>query len=160
MLRFRIWCNVLFEVVLAQMLVHFLGMSFELSERLQAGGFDFGSHAGCRVLLKNNALYPWFVLVPEVAAEVEELSDMERGAYDRLMELVYDLSQFMREYFSCEKVNVGCVGIVVRQLHVHVVGRNEGDPAWPGVVWGAPEKTLYDAARVVEIQQAFKNKFE
>ena len=134
-------------------------MSFELSERLQAGGVDFGRYAGCRVLLKKNALYPWFVLVPEVGPGVEELSDMERGDYDRLMGFVYELSEFMRGYFLCEKVNVGCVGIVVRQLHVHVVGRNEGDPAWPGVVWGYPEKKAYELGREDAIQQEFKNKF-
>jgi diadenosine tetraphosphate (Ap4A) HIT family hydrolase len=36
-----------------------------------------------------------------------------------------------------EKLNIGALGNIVRQLHVHVVGRHAGDPAWPGPVWGS-----------------------
>jgi len=140
-------------------LVQFETMNFELCDRLAAGGVDLGSHAGCRVLLKKNALYPWFVVVPEVEQGVEELTDLPRDRYDAVMGLVYDLSKFVRHYFGVEKVNVGCVGIVVRQLHVHVVGRNEGDPAWPGVVWGCPDKAGYSAERVAEIRDAFAAEF-
>jgi diadenosine tetraphosphate (Ap4A) HIT family hydrolase len=35
-----------------------------------------------------------------------------------------------------EKLNVGALGNMVPQLHVHVIGRFKGDPAWPGPVWG------------------------
>ncbi len=131
-------------------------MEFELHERLAKGGFDFGSFQGCRVLLKNNALYPWFVLVPEVGCEVAELTDLRLEAYNDVMSLVRDLSLFIQKHFEVEKVNLGCVGIVVKQLHLHVVGRNEGDPAWPGVVWGNSEKRLYDSEEVNRVKDLFK----
>ena len=135
--------------------MQFSFMDFELSERLRRGGFDFGSVAGCKILLKNNALYPWFVLVPEVGADVEELNDLSDAQYAEVMQVVRKVSLFVREYFKSEKVNVGCVGIVVRQLHLHVVGRSEGDPAWPGVVWGADGKEAYLENRAAEIQSAW-----
>ena len=37
---------------------------------------------------------------------------------------------------ACDKLNVGALGNIVRQLHVHVVARREGDAAWPAPVWG------------------------
>jgi diadenosine tetraphosphate (Ap4A) HIT family hydrolase len=45
-----------------------------------------------------------------------------------------------------EKLNVGQLGNVTPQLHVHVVGRRADDPAWPGPVWGAGGAAAYGAA--------------
>ena len=135
--------------------MQFLFMDFELSERLAKGGFDFGSYQGCRVLLKNNAHYPWFVIVPEVGENVEELTDLSVDQYDSVMNLVHSLSVFIKENFNLKKVNLGCVGIVVKQLHLHVVGRHEGDPAWPGVVWGSSEKSAYSELEVEGIKSKF-----
>jgi diadenosine tetraphosphate (Ap4A) HIT family hydrolase len=42
----------------------------------------------------------------------------------------------LRGVVECDKLNVGALGNIVRQLHVHVVARREGDAAWPGPVWG------------------------
>jgi diadenosine tetraphosphate (Ap4A) HIT family hydrolase len=40
---------------------------------------------------------------------------------------------------AVEKLNVGALGNITPQLHVHVVGRRSDDPAWPGPVWGVGE---------------------
>lgn len=141
-------------------LVQMCSMAFVLHDRLARGGFDLGSYFGCRVLLKNNALYPWFVLVPEVGDEVEELTDLKEEAYMEVMRLVRKVSEFIHAEFGLRKVNVGCVGIVVSQLHLHVVGRQEGDPAWPGVVWGCSDKEAYDLAEAERIKGLFKQEFE
>ena len=130
-------------------------MAFEMSERLAKGGFDFGSHLGCRVLLKNNAHYPWFVLVPEVADEVTGLTDLSVVEYNDVMKLVREISIFIQQHFDVVKVNLGCVGIVVPQLHLHVVGRMEDDPAFPGVVWGCTEKKAYDEGEVERVRNLF-----
>jgi diadenosine tetraphosphate (Ap4A) HIT family hydrolase len=42
-----------------------------------------------------------------------------------------------------EKLNVGQLGNVTRQLHVHVVGRRRDDACWPGPVWGQGEARPY-----------------
>ena len=44
------------------------------------------------------------------------------------------------------KLNVGTLGIVVPQMHLHVLTRHPGDPAWPGPVWGHSPRIPYDAA--------------
>jgi len=134
-------------------------MNFKLHDRLARGGFDLGSYRGCRVLLKNNAFYPWFVVVPEVGDEVEELTDLSEEQYQEVMKLVQEVSEFVQQEFSLKKVNVGCVGIVVSQLHLHVVGRREGDPAWPGVVWGCPDKKEYEEGEVKRVSKVFLERF-
>ena len=46
-------------------------------------------------------------------------------------------------------VDLGELGNVVRQLHVHVVARQEGDAAWPAPVWGAgPPKRHAESDRL------------
>jgi diadenosine tetraphosphate (Ap4A) HIT family hydrolase len=55
-----------------------------------------------------------------------------------------------------EKINVGALGNIVRQLHVHVVGRSPGDPAWPGPVWGFGVALPYDAERAHEFAAALR----
>ena len=35
---------------------------------------------------------------------------------------------------------------MVRQMHVHVVARHEGDETWPGTVWNSGQAIPYDDA--------------
>lgn len=118
-------------------------MAFSLHPRLAAGGFDLGGIGGCRLLLKNNALFPWFLLVPEVEEGIEDLHQLEPAHYDQVMAAVRLVSQFVSEHFRPEKLNVACIGNQVRQMHIHIVGRSTGDPAWPGTVWAYDGKRGY-----------------
>jgi len=43
------------------------------------------------------------------------------------------------------KLNIGALGNIVPQLHLHLVGRHDGDPAWPGPVWGSGPARHFDA---------------
>jgi diadenosine tetraphosphate (Ap4A) HIT family hydrolase len=61
------------------------------------------------------------------------------------MEEIAAASRALRAATSCAKLNVGALGNVVRQLHVHVVARSKGDPAWPGPVWGSGAAIAYRA---------------
>jgi diadenosine tetraphosphate (Ap4A) HIT family hydrolase len=90
----------------------------------------------CHVLVADNAAVPWFVLVPETAAE--ELCDLDAATHAILMDEVHHLGRALRARFVVDKLNVAAIGNVVRQLHVHVVGRRREDYCWPGVVWGQP----------------------
>jgi diadenosine tetraphosphate (Ap4A) HIT family hydrolase len=130
-------------------------MPFTLHPRLAAGTHDFGIEHGCRILLKDNALFPWFILVPEVEAGIEDLHQLSPDAYGDLMILVRLVSGFVAEHFKPEKLNVACIGNQVRQMHIHVVGRSSSDPAWPGVVWGFEGKKPYTEAEVEKIRGAF-----
>lgn len=89
----------------------------------------------CRVLLMDDAQFPWLVLVPRRANAVE-LDDLDARERARLMHEIQRAMAMLRAVVPCEKLNVGALGNIVRQLHVHVVARRRDDPAWPGPVWG------------------------
>jgi diadenosine tetraphosphate (Ap4A) HIT family hydrolase len=120
-------------------------MAFQIHPRLAAGGFEIGELGGCRLFLKDNALFPWFILVPEVEG-VEDLHQLDHATYLAVMLAQKRVCEFVADYFPVEKLNLGCIGNQVRQLHLHVVGRTSGDPAWPGTVWAHTEKSQYEAA--------------
>ena len=119
-------------------------MSFALDPRLAADTLPVGDLELSRVLLMNDARYPWLILVPRRAglAEIVDLDAVDRAI---LIEEVAAASAFVRALPHVDKLNVGALGNVVKQLHVHVLGRAVGDPAWPGPVWGAGEAWPYDS---------------
>jgi len=130
-------------------------MAFTLHPRLAAGGFDLGICGGCQVLLKNNALFPWIILVPEVQGGIEDLHQLDPARYAEVMEVVRATSQFVSSHFKPDKLNVACIGNQVRQMHIHIVGRSPGDPAWPGTVWAFEGKQAYAPDTVEEIRSAW-----
>ena len=129
-------------------------MAFELHPRLAAGGFEIGQLAGCRLLLKNNLLFPWMLLVPEVEEGIEDLHQLEPGHYIEVMLAVRQVSEFVSGHFQTEKLNVACIGNQVRQMHIHIVGRCSDDPAWPGTVWAFDGKECYNEAEIETIRSA------
>ncbi len=131
-------------------------MPFVLNERLAAGGFHFGVSRGCHVLLKNNALFPWFILVPEVEEGIEDLHQLDKARFTEVMELVREVSSFVSAHFAPSKLNVACIGNQVRQMHIHIIGRSPGDPAWPGVVWSHEGKEAYAPEAVEGIRVAWE----
>jgi diadenosine tetraphosphate (Ap4A) HIT family hydrolase len=135
-------------------------MAFTLNPRLAAGGIELGWIAGCRLLLKNNALFPWFLLVPEVEEGIEDLHQLEPARYDEVMSALRAVSLFVAEHFQSEKLNVGCIGNQVRQMHIHIVGRSTGDPAWPGTVWAYEGKQSYTAEEIERITIAARAALE
>ncbi|MBK1881747.1 HIT family protein [Luteolibacter pohnpeiensis] len=129
---------------------------FELHPRLAAGGFEMGRLAGCRLLLKNNALFPWFLLVPEVGADVEDLHQLDEAHYAEVMSAVRRVSLFVSTHFKPDKLNVGCIGNQVRQMHIHIVGRSLADPAWPGTVWAFDGKKPWSPEEIESIRAAWE----
>lgn len=105
------------------------------------------SFALCKVLLMNDARYPWVILVPDRDG-LSELHDLAPADQLLLNDEIMGASRAMAEMFTPEKVNVGALGNIVRQLHIHVVARRTDDPAWPGPVWGhSPAETYVPAER-------------
>jgi diadenosine tetraphosphate (Ap4A) HIT family hydrolase len=107
---------------------------FQLDARLAADTLFVSEWTLCRVLLMDDARFPWLVLVPrrESLAELDDLTELDRT---QLMREITRAMKVLRGVVECDKLNVGALGNIVRQLHVHVVGRREGDAAWPGPVW-------------------------
>lgn len=97
----------------------------------------------CRVFLHDDARYAWCMLVPRRAGAVE-IADLASADQAQLMQEIVRLSNGVRGMAAVEKLNVGALGNMVPQLHVHVIGRRRGDPAWPGPVWGHSPAVRHD----------------
>jgi len=120
---------------------------FALHARLAVDTFFVADWMLSRVLLMNELRYAWLILVPRRngISEIHELTTSDRSV---LTEEVARASASLKEMAGAAKINIGALGNMVPQLHVHVVARNPGDPAWPGPVWG------HSPARPMEPAQA------
>ena len=118
-------------------------MTFALHPRLEADTFFIADWPLCRVLLMNDARYPWLILVPRHygMTELMDLADADRAL---LTEEIAKAGAILRGRPGITKVNIGALGNLVPQLHVHVLGRHPGDPAWPGPVWGHSPAVSYE----------------
>jgi len=112
----------------------------------------------CHARLQADARYAWIVLVPRVegARELEDLAEPDRAQLMAEIVLAGRAVRAVGEALgrSVEKLNVGALGNVVPQLHVHVVGRRRDDPAWPGPVWGQGVADAYAPERLARALSA------
>jgi diadenosine tetraphosphate (Ap4A) HIT family hydrolase len=133
---------------------------FALDPRLAADTRPVASLPLCDVLLMNDARYPWLILVPRRAGLVE-IADLHDDEQAVLWQEVDRAAAALRAVAPCDKLNLGALGNIVRQLHVHVVARVEGDAAWPGPVWGHGQAAAYDGKQLgtllASLRQALTN---
>ena len=110
-------------------------MGFEVAPAFEAGSVAVAEWPLCHVRLQDDARFPWLILIPRVegAVELEDLSVEQRAT---LMEETVRAGALVRRLGAVEKLNVGAIGNVTAQLHVHVVGRRRDDGLWPDPVWG------------------------
>lgn len=110
-------------------------MGFEIAPAFEAGSVAAAEWPLCHVRLQDDARFPWLILIPRVegAVELEDLSVEQRAM---LMEETVRAGALIRRLGAVEKLNVGAIGNVTAQLHVHVVGRRRDDGLWPDPVWG------------------------
>src|SRR5690242_19739138 len=126
--------------------------AFALDGRLAGDTIPVGDLELCSVLLLDDSRFPWLLLVPRRSGLIELTDLSEDEAFMLTRELRFAV-RVMQDLARPDKVNVGALGNVVSQLHVHVVGRFRSDPAWPGPVWGHGARTPYPphaAAALVE----------
>ena len=108
---------------------------FVLDPRLAADSAFIADGPLSQVRLMDDTRFPWLVLVPRVNG-VSEWLELDGGQQRLLLAEINQAGQLIRAQPGVEKLNIGALGNIVRQLHVHLTGRHEGDPAWPGPVWG------------------------
>ncbi len=123
---------------------------FRLDDRLAKDCVVVGDFPLCRLLLMNDATYPWFILVPRQAG-IEEVWQLNEGQQQQLSHESSLLSKALYGLFSANKMNVAALGNIVRQLHVHHVVRYVDDPAWPAPVWGRLPAQPYQQADIERI---------
>jgi diadenosine tetraphosphate (Ap4A) HIT family hydrolase len=113
---------------------------FVLDPAFVATSAALGDLPLCQARLQLDARYPWVVLIPRLAG-LRELEDLSPADRTRLVEETVLAGAAVRAVgralgLTVDTLNVGALGNVTPQLHVHVLGRRIGDPAWPGPVWG------------------------
>jgi diadenosine tetraphosphate (Ap4A) HIT family hydrolase len=119
--------------------------TFELHPRLAADTIVLGDLPLSRLLLMNDSRFPWCILVPRQAS-LRELHDLTPADGGRLFVEIDQVSRALIACCAAYKLNVGALGNLVPQLHVHVVARQPDDAAWPGPVWGSGPAQPYDGA--------------
>ena len=117
-------------------------VAFALDPRLQADTQPIGDLPFARVLLMDDARFPWLILVPRIAG-LRELIELSSGDQQRLLDDVNRAAHVLHAIEKPDKLNIAMLGNVVPQFHVHVIARFVRDAAWPKPVWGVGERTPY-----------------
>lgn len=117
---------------------------FQLDERLVRDSVLVTRLGLCELRLQNDSRWPWLVLVPQRddVSELFDLTPLDQAVLTFETNLV---ASALKQVTQATKINVGALGNIVRQLHVHIIARNEGDTCWPGPVWGHGTATPYGA---------------
>ncbi|GBF56716.1 hypothetical protein PbB2_00373 [Candidatus Phycosocius bacilliformis] len=118
-------------------------MAFVLDPRLEADSLAAADMGLCHVRVMADARYPWLIAVPRIAGAVE-LFDLPLRDSQQVWDEVQALARLVGRQPGIMKVNIGALGNIVRQLHIHIVGRHQHDPAWPGPVWGHSPAQAYE----------------
>ncbi|MGH8104804.1 MAG: HIT domain-containing protein [Arenimonas sp.] len=121
-----------------------MNSEFDLDGRLEADSIFIADGPLSQFRLINDVRYPWLVLVPRLPGATEWI-DLPGQQQQVLLYEINIAGKILREHFPCEKINVGALGNIVRQLHVHVIARTSNDEAWPGPVWGNGKSRSYSA---------------
>ncbi len=130
---------------------------FAVHPQLAADCFVLGQLETSRLLLLNNQLLPWFILVPET--DVTEFFQLGAEQQYLALQEINALSAFVLTLPSVTKVNLGALGNLVPQLHLHVIGRHVGDHCWPGPVWGCSECEAYSPEAVLALLPSLTDAF-
>jgi diadenosine tetraphosphate (Ap4A) HIT family hydrolase len=109
---------------------------FELHPRLAADCIVLGDLQLCRVLLNNDARFPWCILVPRLP-DLRDFHDVPTEHRTTLFAEIERVSIALQHIGAADKMNVAALGNMVPQLHVHVIARRTDDAAWPTPVWSA-----------------------
>ena len=116
--------------------------AWSLHPQLDRDTASLGDLPLSRVLVINDANYPWLLLVPR-RPDLTEVIDLDEVAQAQLMTEVTRVARALRDVTACHKLNIAALGNAVPQLHVHVIARFRHDPAWPKPVWGAVSARTY-----------------
>ena len=129
--------------------------AFQLHGTLAADTVEAARWPLCRMLLMNDSRYPWLILVP-ARAGLSELHDLGPADQAVLMGEIDRASRALAALHAPDKINVGALGNLVPQLHIHVIARFRHDDAWPGPVWGAHPPRAYEKAALDDALQALR----
>ena len=119
--------------------------SWSLHPQLEQDTAAVGDLPLSRLLVNNDANYPWLLLVPRRPGAIEIIDLSEKDQSQLMIEIAHT-SRALKDITACHKLNVAAIGNVVPQLHVHIIARERDDPSWPKPVWGTVPARTYDLA--------------
>jgi diadenosine tetraphosphate (Ap4A) HIT family hydrolase len=133
--------------------------NFYVDPELEKNSFLITEMELSRLYVKNDKENPWFFLVPR-KNEASELIDLTHEEQCMLMEEVTIVSEFLKSHYRPFKINIGALGNIVRQLHIHVIARYKNDRAWPQALWGTTATDFFDQLELENIKSNFQEFIE
>jgi diadenosine tetraphosphate (Ap4A) HIT family hydrolase len=134
-------------------------MEWSLHPKLSELTTQIGDLPLSRVLLENDSNYPWLILVPRMAG-VSEIIDLDPNEQVQLLGEIDAASRALKAVATFDKLNVAALGNMVKQLHVHVLGRSTTDPTWPKPVWGLAPPVPYQPAARDKLVEALRRELK
>ena len=128
---------------------------FKLHPTLVKDCFQLGQFELCSMLMMNDSLYPWFILVPR-RQELQELHQLSTTEQQTFMQESSALSLLLSSSFSADKINIAALGNVVPQLHIHHIARYHNDPAWPKPIWGVKTSVPLNTSELLIVIEKLK----
>jgi diadenosine tetraphosphate (Ap4A) HIT family hydrolase len=123
---------------------------FEIHKQLKQDTILVKDLKLCQLLLMNNALYPWFILVPK-KPDLVEIIDLSSEDQALLMKEISEVSKLVKRNFQPDKLNVAALGNMVPQLHIHIIARFKNDATFPKPVWVSGEAKKYSQEKIDKI---------
>ncbi len=134
-------------------------MSFQLHPQLQADTDIIGEFPLCLALLHKENIGPWVILVPKVA-NLQELHHLPMADQQQFLLESQTVFESLEQLFKPKKLNLGALGNMVPQLHIHHIARFETDIAWPGPVWGNTEGKQRSEGETKQLVQKLAQTFQ
>ena len=131
---------------------------FELHSQLKKDTILVKNLSLCQLLLMNNSLYPWFILVPK-KPNLVEIIDLSIEEQDDLMREISAVSKALKVLFKPDKINIAALGNMVPQLHIHIIARFKNDKTFPKPVWVSNETSGYSEEEIKKIIELVSSEF-
>ena len=117
-----------------------------IDARLRQNNTLIGESSLSELRLMHDGEIDWMLIIPK--RDVEEFIDLNDGDRAQLWSEILEVSEVFRQNSNAEKLNIGALGNMVSQLHIHIIGRSSIDRAWPGAIWGTQSKIDFDPQRI------------
>lgn len=116
------------------------GEAFRVDDALSRETLATADMPLCRLLLRDEARFPWLVLVPRRLGPRESF-DLLPADRARLWAEAETVGQALLAVTGAAKLNLAAFGNLCPQLHIHLVARTPHDAAWPQNVIGLPRES-------------------
>jgi len=129
-------------------------VDFGIDEKLKQSSILIKDLTYCQLLLKNNKNYPWCILLPK-KPNLVELTDLSYEDYTNVNQEVYQIIKLMQTIYKPDKINMGSLGNIVNQLHIHIIARYKSDKSFPLNVWSDMSNAPYNTEEIDKIIKTF-----